>query len=471
MIVLRRLLAAFAVCLCAQAALAAPPPLTGPAYQLADQAYKALAANDLPRALELSTEALQASPGHPTLLLLQANVLSQQGRTGEAVERVRGVSAQDLGGAGLAQRGYLWLKAKNAGAAETDFTAAINSGELSDEQRKNIATELGYLALRRNDDDAALKWFQTALAAEPAGANANLYADAGYAALRAGRNREAVDLLSRSVDQWHAAPADKKPLDDASLYGMRRSIDSLERRWGGTVTLGSGTLATAASGLGAAAGDSRVLQLGAEFFYQPESIGYNNGRIFQLYANGFQSVWAQDDQVPTGREARVAGLGARYKPFEQLNLIFALERRFVLGQTVGEDDWLARIGYSAGGGLDWEPVRSSWWHWSVYTESVYFTHEKRLIQPFDARIGRSFKIAGSPGTVVTPFLGIAGEYDEAQQEQTAAGIGPGVHVRHWFRESRYRAYASHVDFALQWRKRITDAERGQGLFGYVSVSF
>jgi tetratricopeptide (TPR) repeat protein len=467
----RCLLASLFLLLCAHSALAAPPPLTGRAYQLADQAYKALAAKELPRALELTNEALQAAPNHPTLLLLQADVLSQQGRTAEAVERVRGVSAQDLGGAGLAQRAYLWAKADNARAAETDFTAAIDSGELSDEQRTNVATELGYLALRRKDDAAALKWFQSALGADRAGASGNLYADAGYAALRAGRNREAVELLSRSVDQWHAAPQDKKPVDDASLYGMRRTIDSLSRRWGGTLTLGSGTLATAASGLGAAAGDTRVVQAGAEIFYMPESIGYNNGRIFQLYANGFQSVYAQDDQVATGREARVAGVGARYKPFERLNLIFALERRFAIGNAAGEDDWLVRVGYSAGGGLDWDPVRSSWWHWSLYTESVYFTREERLIQPFDARVGRSFKLASSPATVVTPFLGIAGEYDEAQQEKTAAGIGPGVHVRHWFRESRYRAYASHLDLSLQWRSKITDAQRGEGLFGYVSVSF
>jgi adsorption protein A len=102
---------------------------------------------------------------------------------------------------------------------------------------------------------------------------------------------------------------------------------------------------------------------------------------------------------------------------------------------------------------------------------VYFTKEKRLIQPFDARVGTSFKLSGSPATVVTPFIGIAGEYDEAQQERTAAGIGPGIVVRHWFRDSRYRAFGSYVDISLQLRKRITDARRGQGLFGFVSVSF
>lgn len=456
---------------CVAASLAAPPPLTGRAYELADQAYKALAAKDLPRALALTSEALQAAPNHPSLLLLQADILSQQGKTAEATERIRGLSAAELGGAGLAQRGYLWLKAENAAAAQADFEAAMKSGELSPEQRSNVATELAYLALRRNDDAAAVKWFQAALGGRRPGSAATLYADAGYAALRAGRNAEAIELLSKAVDAQHAAPQDAKPFDATALYGMRRSIDTLSRRWGATFSLGSGTQATAASGLGAAAGDARVVQAGAEIFYMPESIGYRNGRVFQLYANAFQSVWASEDEVITGSEARVAGFGARYKPFETVNLVFALERRIAIGDQAGEDDWLLRAGWSAGGGFDWDPVRTWWPSWQVYTESAYFTQAKRLIQPFDARVGSSFKLSGSYGTVVTPFLGIAGEYDEAQQEQWAAGIGPGIVVRHWFRDSRYRAFPSYVDVSVQVRKRITDARRGQGLFGFISVTF
>jgi tetratricopeptide (TPR) repeat protein len=457
--------------LCAGTAMAAPPPLTGPAYELADQAYKALAAKNLSQALELTTQALQAAPNHPSLLLLQADILSQQGKTAEAVARVRGLSAAELGGAGLAQRGYLWLKAEDAAAAQADFEAAMNSGELTSEQRRNLATELAYLALRRKDDAAAVKWFRAALGGAPPGSTAGIYADAGYAALRAGRNREASELLAKAVDAWHAAPQDKKPFDEHALYGMRRTIATLERRWGATFSLGSGTLATAASGLGAVAGDARVVQAGAEVFYQPEGFGFRNGRVFQLYANGFQSVWSNDESVVTGSEARVAGLGARYKPFEQVNLVFGLERRIAIGDQAGEDDWVLRAGWSAGGGTDWDPVRTWWPTWQVYTESAYFTKAKRLIQPFDARVGSSFKLERSYGTVITPFFGIAGEYDEAQLERTAAGIGPGVVVRHWFRDSRHQAFASYVDVSLQIRKRVTDAKRGSGLFASVSVTF
>jgi hypothetical protein len=44
-------------------------------------------------------------------------------------------------------------------------------------------------------------------------------------------------------------------------------------------------------------------------------------------------------------------------------------------------------------------------------------------------------------------------------------------ARYWFRESRHRAFASYVDFSLQYRFRLTDAKRGGGLFGLLAVNF
>jgi hypothetical protein len=252
---------------------------------------------------------------------------------------------------------------------------------------------------------------------------------------------------------------------------MRRSIDSLSRRWGATLSLGhSSTPGTAAPGL-AASGDLRVMQAGAEVFYTPESFGYRDERVFQWYANMFQGVSASDGDFATGKDSRVAGLGARYKPLRNYNLVFAVERRLALGDRAGEDDWLLRVGWSASSETDWHPTRGSWTTWQVYTETAYFTKAERLIQPFDARIGRSWKLPQWHGAVVTPYVGIAGEYDEAQTPRTAAGIGPGIALRYWFAASRHRAFPSHIDFSLQYRYRLTDAKRGGGLFGLLAVSF
>jgi adsorption protein B len=454
-----------------QDSIAQPPPLTGRAYQFADRAYRALERGELERALNLSAEALRHAPRHAALLLLQADILGQQGKQAQALELIRDLRSAELGSVGLAQRGYLWLGAGNAAAAEADFAEAVRLGGLSTEARGNVASELAYLALARKDDAAALEWFEMALGSGRA-PSAGLYADAGYAATRLGRNDVAAQMLSKAVDAWHAAPDGKKPFDDAALFGMRRSIDSVSRRWGATLSLGhSSTQAAAGSVLAEGGSDLRVVQLGAEVFYTPEGFGYRNERIFQLYANAFQGVSANEEGYATGSDSLVAGLGARYKPFPAHDLVFALERRLALGDRTGKDEWLLRAGWSASRRTDWEPERQTWTTWQVYTESVYFTGTERLVQPFDARIGRSQKLARWQQAVVTPYVGIAGEYDEAQSPRMAAGVGPGVAVRYWFGETRYRAFPSHFDFFLQYRARLTDARRGGGLFGQLSVTF
>lgn len=435
-------------------ALAAPPPLTGRAYQLAEQAYKALEQGHPERALELSAAALELAPGHASLLALQADILGQQGRHAQALERIRALPPEELGSHGLAQRGYLWLELKNPAAAEADFGEALRLGGLSAEGRGNVAAELAYLAQRRNDDAAALQWFETAIAAGHS--SANFYADAGYTAIRVPENRKAIEFLSRALDEGQ--------FDDTARYGMRRSIDTLSRRWGATLSLGhSSTQGAVGTGL-------RVVQAGAEVFYTPEYFGYRDGRVFQLYANMFQGVSSSDAEFPTGSASRVAGLGARYKPLRDYDLVFALERRLALGERAGEDDWLVRVGFSASRQTDWHPARAAWTTWQLYTETAYFTDAGRLIQPFDARVGRSWKLPWH-GAVVTPFLGIAGEYDSELSPRTAAGVGPGLALRYWFRESAYRAFASHVDLSLHYRYRVTDATRGEGFFGLLSISF
>jgi tetratricopeptide (TPR) repeat protein len=446
----------------APGALAAQP-LTPRAFQLADEAYKAVERGELERAMGLATRALNLAPEETPLILLQADILARQGKHREALELLRGLPAGALGANGLAQRGYLWLQTENHAAAEADFVAAMEGGGLSAEGRGNVASELAYLALRRQDDGAALRWFEIAIA--HGRTSPGYYADAGYAAKRLGRNREARELLSKALDS-------KDAFDEEARFGMRRSVDDVSRRWGATLSLGhSSTPGSAASTLAPAGGDLRVLQAGAEVFYIPERFGYRDGRVLQLYANTFQGLSANEEGYATGTDSRVAGIGVRYKPLREHNLVLGVERRLAIGDRAGEDDWLLRVGWSASRDTDWQPTRASWLTWQLYTETAYFVEAERLIQPFDARLGFSWKVPPWHGAVITPFVGLAGEYDSEQSPRTAAGIGPGVMLRTWFRETPHRAFSSYVDFSIQYRFRVTDAQRGGGLFGLLAVSF
>jgi hypothetical protein len=493
--------AAAALLLCLGLALsvdesrAAPPELTGQAYELADQAYKALERDQPDRALALASSALELAPGHARLLLIQAEALGKLGRNAEAVQRVAGLSAADLGGSGLAQRGYLRLAAGDNAGGEADLRAALGSGELDASERGNVEKDLaalaapqdtpqetnsgdddsadrGYRSLEAGNDAAAVGYFGQALSTMPAGApRGGLNADAGYAAMRLGRNREAVSFFSGAIDDWHASPPGSKPFDENALYELRRSVSSLERRWGGSFSIGHNTTsALAGSGVTSGNADLRVLQAGAELFYTPQSFGYRDGRVFQWYANAFQALSTNDADYPTGSDSRVASLGARYKPLRETNLVVGFERRFS-SERAGEDDWVAHAGWSASRATDWDPTRSSWTTWQVYTESFYFIEAARLIQPFEARVGRSFKMAAAPSLVLTPYIGVAGDYDRALDPSFAAGAGPGVALRYWFGETRYRAFARYLDLSVQYRFGLTDAERASGLFFLGTLSF
>ena len=455
-----------------ETSIAAPPELTGRAATLVGDAYKAMERGDIEAAMRLAGEASKLAPGHPSVLLLQAYGLARQDRPGEALDRIRALPPGDLGPWGLSHRGYLWLKFKNAAAAEADFSQAMKLEGLTPEARAGMAGDLGYLILESKDDARALPWFRIALETPGTTASPGLYADAGYTAMRLGENRLATEWFRKALDAAQAAPSDKGPFDEVALYDMRRAVSTLSRRWGATLYVGhSSTQAAAASGLAAAGRDLRVLQAGAEIFYTPESFGYRNGRVFQVYANTFQALSANEPDYATGSRSRVAGLGVRYKPFSDHNLSFGVERHLALGEQAGQNDWLLRAAWSASAGTDWNPVADSWLTWQAYTEAAYFTKAERLIQPFDARIGRSSKISHLHGAVLTPYLGIGGEYDRAQSPSTAAGIGPGLALRYWFGETRDRAFPSHADFSIQYRFRVSEARRGEGLFGQLTVSF
>ena len=51
------------------------------------------------------------------------------------------------------------------------------------------------------------------------------------------------------------------------------------------------------------------------------------------------------------------------------------------------------------------------------------------------------------------------------------GIGPGLAMRYWFGETAHRAFPRYLDLSVQYRWRLTDAQRGGGLFGLVTLSF
>ena len=80
-------------------------------------------------------------------------------------------------------------------------------------------------------------------------------------------------------------------------------------------------------------------------------------------------------------------------------------------------------------------------------------------------------MAGEGKTVLYPHGVAAAEYNSLLVDKLSVGAGPGVSLRHWFREDRYAAPRSYVDFSLQYRFRLSGDDRAKGLYLTSLISY
>ncbi len=114
-------------------------PLTPRAYRLADAAYKAIAAGDLPRAEDYASKALRAQPSSLQLSLLLLDVYIREGKIDAAdVQADAMMKRYPNDGNVLAQYGFLQQKQQRYGLAADDFSAALVKGQWNDAQQRNL---------------------------------------------------------------------------------------------------------------------------------------------------------------------------------------------------------------------------------------------------------------------------------------------------------------------------------------------
>ncbi|WP_175960806.1 NfrA family protein [Burkholderia pyrrocinia] len=130
---------AIAVSLAWQAPAHATQPLAPKAYRLADGAYKAISAGDLPRAEEYAQRALKIQPGSEQLGLLLLDVFKREGKIDEADTMMESLSVRFPKSAAVrAEHGYLAQRQQRYDVACSDFSAAVATGKWSKEQQRNL---------------------------------------------------------------------------------------------------------------------------------------------------------------------------------------------------------------------------------------------------------------------------------------------------------------------------------------------
>lgn len=313
--------------------------------------------------------------------------------------------------------------------------------------------DLAYKALRDKNDHAALEAFQRSFSAKPG--TAAQYSDAAYTAKRLGDNELAIVLFSKALDVDAQLSSAEYSFDEQHEFGYRREIQEMSRKFGVVASNHHQS-----SGFGTQ-NNINILQGGMEAYWQPEGIGYQSGRIFQVFARGYETLYDKSGGV-TGSATVQGSVGARYKPIGDMDMVLTAEKLFPVG-SLASNDWLMRAGFSTGDGIDIRPYNHDWNTWQFYTEGAYFVNAGRYIQSIESRHGHSWRVGGVGRMVVIPHVVMAGDFDSRAIVRTALGAGPGVSLRYWFREDKYQAPASWFELTSQYRFEFTNTRRAGGM--------
>ncbi len=341
------------------------------------------------------------------------------------------------------------------------FAAAHESGAL----RTLSSADLGYLAAQAGDDRTAYEAFMTA--GRKGELRGSQLIDAAYAARRAFHNKEAVALFKQAID---AEERGEFSLDAQKLFGLRREVAELTREWGAYTTLSYGSNGLSSASFLPQGTSGRTLQLGSEAYWRPPVIGYRDGRLFELFVRHYMTL---SDSLggATGFSTLQGSAGARWKPFKDYNFVLEASKLYKIGKN-SRDDFLLRAAISGGFGGELNVTAPSWWTGQYYAEAARYMRSGENIADGEARFGRSFRMDGvSDRLVLTPFLGVAANFDSDYATSFALGAGPGVNARYWFREDKYTAPRSYVDVTLQYRFHLAGDNRAQGIFAGISTSY
>jgi tetratricopeptide (TPR) repeat protein len=493
----------------AQPAVQTPLPLTGPAYALAQDAYKAYADGDYAAAADKAREALRQRPDVDRLRALLARAEAAQARqvkrpavTAGAHKATRPaqrtVEARDSSATPSSPAppavsaaapvalppsppaapppppafspAYLAAEAAYTAFAQGDYDAAVvlarDAVQLEPGNADyrsllaNAQLESAYLAVRAGRDAQALEIFNRA---DAEGQLANTaWMDAAYAALRAGNDAQAISYFKRSIDDVGGL---KLKMSPQMLFNTRRAVAEVSRETGVIASL---SYRGAVPGVGLVPGaGGNTAQVGAEAYWRPW--GYRNGRYVELFARAFETLYSQGGGA-TGSGTVQSALGIRYKPLTDTNAVVSFSR--VFAARGGQDDWLAQLGYSGGSGGDLRVDVPAWWTTRISAEVGHYLESGRNYGLADLQTGRSFRIGDeSSRWVLFPHLSLAADYDSTAVDTTSAGVGPGLGARYWFNEDTYNAPRSYLDLTLQYRVRLSGAKRAQGVFFNTTLSY
>ncbi|MDP9900641.1 NfrA family protein [Variovorax ginsengisoli] len=314
--------------------------------------------------------------------------------------------------------------------------------------------------------------------------------DEAYARAAIGDRPTAAALLHQALD---AAALGTLPLDAQQRYDTRSSATAFAREWGASVTVGYRGARAASSGLfgqPVSVPGNPVFST-TELFWRPPAFLNSSSRTFEVYGRMLQTLRSGTDtftsqvvdnpcggsfQVAQSQSRGIAGLptttgalGVRFTPSTEMNVVFGLERQFMIGsatrsgaldpepaavrcqfntrgQTLryqsdtGSGGWQAYVAYGVNQGTAIRMDTNQWFTMEGYVQAGYawrdmpahFTLQDSASGAVEAsgdgrlrrgqgfasgelRVGRSYMTAYSDRLVIFPHVVAAADWSSVRQ--------------------------------------------------------
>ncbi len=366
--------------------------------------------------------------------------VEKTGRHGEAADAfAQLVALEDT----AENRAYLAQASQRAGRIG-DEISSLEAAVAADPSNRDHVLNLAYAYRRAGRDNDAAAMFARAAELDPA--DSAPLEDHAYALRGAGRNDEAAAKFRQVVDALNASGG-TSDADIAHLFRVRSEIEALERDWSTVAFISYRSPFGGATSPLPEAGRS-VSQFGAEAAWRPPGIGFDAGRIFEIYGRVFGSM--QEDSLSPDEDSLQAGFGVRYKPLADADLRFSLERLIAIGDNA-RDAWLVRAGYFWGDGVQFEPTKDDWNFTTISLDAAHIIDDPEYTSLYAEFVqGHRFKLGDH--SAINPHIVIAGQWQDDDFGSTSRlEGGVGVTVSFWHDEDVYTAPRGRIDLTVEAR--------------------
>jgi len=304
-------------------------------------------------------------------------------------------------------------------------------------QKWRHAAMLGYAAYEAKKYQTAITYFEIALQYSPN--NLEIHTQLAYAYKFLGQNSKAIKHYKAAIDHHEGIPP----------IAIKREIEQLENRFD---IISYAIYRGASSSIRPLGADLTQSQAGLGVSYQPENIGFRNGKTLQFYSRLLSSM-TQNSLKPNPHSYQ-AGVGLRLKPFADHNLVLSAERMIKVG-NFARNDWMIRAGYSQDYKSGYRSEKAPWWSYSLYLDAA-------LIKPADpdifltSQVTAGYNISVSDTIILQPRLtGLYSWQKDRFRQASLFEAGPGLNLRYYFNDTKYEAFRSHIDVTVEYRVKLS----------------